>query len=296
MRCISGADLWQWRQDATDRAIAAQVAPYEVDWFLQGLTDLTALDLRLATVSQRDWVAVAVSLETLEALWQRRLKERVPVQYLAGRTPWRQFLLRVTPAVLIPRPETEEMVDWAIALSSHLHPLTGHWADLGTGSGAIALGLASVFPAATIHAVDCSPAALAVARSNAEDNGLGDRIQFHQGHWFEPLSSWQGQLQGLLSNPPYIPHALLATLEPEVVQHEPHLALDGGQDGLDALRILASQAPSYLIPQGLWLVELMAGQGAAVADLLTATHHYTHIQIHTDLSGNERFVSARCQP
>lgn len=296
MRCVSGAALWQWRQDATDRAIAAQVSPYEVDWFLQELTDLTALELRLATVSQRDQVTVAVSLETLETLWQRRLEERVPVQYLAGRTPWRHFSVQVTPAVLIPRPETEEMIDWAIALSAHLSPLTGHWADLGTGSGAIALGLASAFPAATIHAVDCSPAALAVARSNAAENGLGDRIQFHQGHWFEPLLAWRGQLQGLLSNPPYIPHALLATLEPEVVRHEPHLALDGGQDGLDALRILASQAPSYLIPQGLWLVELMAGQGAAVADLLAATHRYTHIQIHTDLSGNERFVSARCQP
>lgn len=291
-RTISGKALWQWRQGAQAGAIAADISPYEVDWLLQE-AGLDALALRLGTVRDRPEISLSLSLDALEALWQRRVQERVPLQYLAGRTPWRQFSLRVTPAVLIPRPETEEIIDLALALAPDAAQGWGHWVDLGTGSGAIALGLASVLPQAQIHAVDCSPEALAVAQGNAAELGWGDRIQFYQGSWFQPLAALRGQVQGMVSNPPYIPRAMVATLEPEVTRHEPHLALDGGEHGLDAIRHLVQVAPDYLVPGGLWLVEMMAGQGAAVADLLQQHSHYTQIQIHWDLAGNERFASAR---
>ncbi|MEO1208999.1 MAG: peptide chain release factor N(5)-glutamine methyltransferase [Cyanobacteria bacterium J06638_20] len=290
----SGAELWHWRQAARAAAIAADINPYEVDWLLQELAGLDRLALQLGSFRAQEAIAIQMSLAELEQLWRRRLRDREPVQHLAGRTPWRDFSLRVSPAVLIPRPDTEEIIDLAFALTTEADR-TGHWADLGTGSGAIALGLAHVFPHAHIHAVDCSAEALAIAQQNAAENGLGDRIHFYHGSWFEPIGALRGQLRGMVSNPPYIPHQLLSTLQPEVVRHEPKLALDGGEDGLDALRHLVETATAYLEPGGIWLVELMAGQAKAVTQLLKSTGQYTAIQPHHDLSGNERFVSARLQ-
>lgn len=291
----SGADLWQWRQAAQAAAIAAEVDPYEVDWLLQELAGLDALALRLGSFRSQATIALGMSLAELDQLWQRRLGDRQPIQYLAGRTPWRDFSLRVSPAVLIPRPDTEEIIDVVLSLTTETDR-TGPWVDLGTGSGAIALGLARAFPRAQVYAVDYSAEALAIAQQNAVENSLGDRIQFFQGSWFEPLGFLEGKLSGLVSNPPYIPHNLLPTLQPEVVYHEPQLALDGGEDGLDALRHLVATAPNYLKPGGLWLVELMAGQAIAVTQQLQNTRQYTAIQSHPDLSGNERFVSARLYP
>jgi Methylase of polypeptide chain release factors len=108
--------------------------------------------------------------------------------------------------------------------------------DLGTGSGAIAIGLASALTNATIHAVDCSSEALAVARQNADNLGFAKRVNFYQGSWWEPLAFLKGRVSGMVSNPPYIPSSTVLTLQPEVLKHEPHLALDGGLDGLDCIR------------------------------------------------------------
>lgn len=288
---MAGRAVCQWRQAAQAAAIAQAIDPAEVDWLLREVAGVDALTLRLAALGAPEPIALACSLAHLEQLWQQRLRDRQPVQYLAGHTPWRDFSLRVSPAVLIPRPETEEIIDLALAIAPQAAH-TGHWADLGTGSGAIALGLARAFPQAQIHAVDCSAAALAIAQQNAAEHGLGERIQFHRGAWFVPLRPWHGHLSGMVSNPPYIPRALLPTLQPEVVQHEPSLALDGGEDGLDAIRQLVATAPAALRPGGVWLVEIMAGQAIAVADLLTANGHYRDMQIHRDLAGHERFVSA----
>jgi release factor glutamine methyltransferase len=238
-------------------------------------------------------IAMPHSLEELSQLWQQRLESRVPVQYLAGAAPWRNFVLSVSPAVLIPRPETEYVIDLAIDAVQHQPKLKqGHWADLGTGSGAIALGLADAFAEASIHAVDRSVDALAVAQQNAQQLGLSDRIQFYQGDWFEPLTHLQGKLSGMVSNPPYIPSAMLSELQPEVVAHEPSLALDGGADGLDCIRHLVATAPNYLIPGGVWLIEMMAGQAEAVANLLQTQGNYGNVQIYPDLAGVDRFALA----
>ncbi|MEP0912192.1 peptide chain release factor N(5)-glutamine methyltransferase [Leptolyngbya sp. GB1-A1] len=295
---VSGIALWQWQQTAKQQAIAAGISPQEVDWLLQELAGLDRLSLRLETYTSQT-LALKVPLETLSARWQQRLTERVPVQYLAGVAPWRQFLLHVTPAVLIPRPETEILIDLAQAaacsadrIAPNFDLAKEHWADLGTGSGAIAIGLADSFPAAQIHAVDFSEAALAVAQENAKQCGFSDRIQFYRGSWFEPLTDLKGKLSGMVSNPPYIPQPMIPDLQPEVSQHEPHLALDGGTDGLDAIRLLVETAPTYLRSGGLWLIEMMAGQAEAVTALLKAQGNYVGIQIHSDLAGVERFALA----
>ena len=195
--------------------------------------------------------------------------------------------------MLIPRPETEELIDLAIAATVTNPALKiGEWADLGTGSGAIAIGLADVFPNAIVHAVDRSSEALAIAQQNAQNLRFGDRIQFHQGNWLEPLESLKGKLSGLVSNPPYIPSQMVQELQPEVTNHEPHLALDGGSDGLDCIRHLVTTAPEYLRFGGVWMVEMMAGQADAVIQLLTDRGSYSEIQIHRDLAGVERFATA----
>ncbi|MBW4471183.1 MAG: peptide chain release factor N(5)-glutamine methyltransferase [Stenomitos rutilans HA7619-LM2] len=297
--CVSGQALWQWRTAACQQAIAAQVPVEEVDWLLQDLAGLDRLSLRLETFKDRDVIWLARSLSDLTLLWQRRLQERVPVQYLTGVAPWRHFALNVSPAVLIPRPETESLIDLAIAAACptpdppYPAPLTySQWADLGTGSGAIAIGLAMAFPAATVHAVDRSAAALAIARANAQQLKLTDRIQFYEGSWLQPLATLKGQLSGVVSNPPYIPTAMIPTLQPEVAQHEPHLALDGGADGLNCIRHLVATAPDYLQPGGVWLIEMMAGQASTVAALLQEQGSYCQIQIYPDLAGIDRFALA----
>ncbi|MCX7593954.1 MAG: peptide chain release factor N(5)-glutamine methyltransferase [Fischerella sp.] len=293
---ISGLQLWQWRKAAIQAAIACEVPPAEVDWLLQEVAGLDRLALRLE--SFKDWpqISLHLPLEELEALWQRRLKDRLPVQYITGVTPWRQFKIAFSPAVLIPRPETECLIDIAVAAvrksGENLRLEQGHWADLGTGSGAIALGLADAFKEATIHAVDCSQQALLIAQTNAQNLGLADRIHFYQGYWWEPLESLKGQFSGMVSNPPYIPTSLIPTLQREVVNHEPHLALDGGADGLDCIRHLIATSPAYLRAGGVWLVEMMAGQADAVREMLQNQGSYCNVEIHTDLAGIERFALA----
>ncbi len=291
---VAGDDLWAWQHQAKQAAIAAGLDPSEVDWLLQTLAGLDRLSLRLASYRQQANLTLPLALADLDALWQRRLRERLPVQYLAGRTAWRQFELQVSPAVLIPRPETELLVDLALAACQAQPELArGHWVDLGTGSGAIALGLAAALPTATIHAVDCSTAALEVAIANAEQLGLRDRLQFHQGSWWQPLADWAGQVSGAIANPPYIPSAAIADLQPEVARHEPRAALDGGPDGLQAVRHLVATAPTYLQAGGFWAVELMRGQAETVAALLAQQGDYEQIAIEPDLTGGDRFVQAR---
>jgi release factor glutamine methyltransferase len=290
---VSGLELWQWVNQAKIDAIASEIPQVELDWLLQELAGLDKLALRLESFKDLPKIQLKLSVSELDRLWQRRLQERVPVQYLTGVAHWRDFSLKVTPAVLIPRPETELLIDLAVdAMKSHSVNPTSDWVDLGTGSGAIAIGLACALKNTTIHAVDCSSEALAVARLNAENLGFGSRINFYQGLWWEPLEFLKAKVSGMVSNPPYIPSSTVLTLQPEVLKHEPHLALDGGFDGLDCIRHLVETAPDYLESGGVWLVEMMAGQETAVADMLQSHGSYGEVQIFSDLAGIDRFALA----
>jgi release factor glutamine methyltransferase len=290
---VSGLELWQWVNQAAAEARSSDIPLAEIDWLLQELAGLDRLALRLESFKDLPKIELKLSLSELAQLWQRRLQERVPVQYLTGVAHWRHFSLKVTPAVLIPRPETELLIDLAVeAVKSYGVNPKSHWVDLGTGSGAIAIGLACALTNARVYAVDCSSEALAVARLNAENLGFGSRVNFYQGLWWEPLAFLKGQVSGMVSNPPYIPSSTVLTLQPEVVRHEPHLALDGGFDGLDCIRHLVETAPDYLESGGVWLVEMMAGQAEAVADMLESHRSYGKVQIFSDLAGIDRFALA----
>ncbi|MBT9311183.1 peptide chain release factor N(5)-glutamine methyltransferase [Leptothoe kymatousa TAU-MAC 1615] len=289
---VAGEALYQWKLQAQGDAQKADIPVYELDWFLQGISPLSQSDLSLGLYRDRT-VPLRHPLDWLTQQWQRRVAERVPVQYLVGETPWRDLMLTVTPDVLIPRPETELIVEivqaWVQQQPKFL--ASGVWADLGTGSGAIAIALAKALPHAQVLAVDISAAALAIAKENAQRNQVTN-IEFHQSSWFDALENWRGQLCGVITNPPYIPSDVVLTLEPEVTHHEPHTALDGGHDGLDDIRLLIEQSPDFLHPGGMWLTEHMQGQAHIIANLLSTAHGYDNIQVHADLAGIERFVSA----
>jgi release factor glutamine methyltransferase len=201
----------------------------------------------------------AGELATFRALVKRRAG-REPLAYIVGRTEFWSLPFRVTPAVLIPRPETELLVEEALGRLGDGNRLL----DVGTGSGALAVALAHERPALAVTAIDVSPLGLALAAENARDNGVAERIRFLQ----QDLRRLpDGPFDLVVANPPYIPTGELPTLMPEVRDHEPQLALDGGRDGLDAYRVLAAQADTVLAPGGWLLVEVGSGQAPAVDDL-----------------------------
>ncbi len=288
--------FWEWYDRCLEEAKAQDIATYELEWLILQRTTLSKLDLRLRSPNLVTKITPEV-LANLDQLWQRRIKERSPMQYLIGTMSWRNLELQVSPAVLIPRPETELIIDIIAESCQGKIYETGVWADLGTGSGAIAIALAQQFPNAQVHAIDLSIEALAIAKKNAAQNQQfyqQAKIHFHHGSWFAPLTllGLQQKVIGIVSNPPYIPSAALLELQPEVKNHEPHLALDGGSDGLEAMRELVAIAPDYLVSGGFWIVEMMAGQANLVQNLLEKDGRYTNIKIYPDYAGIERFISA----
>ncbi|TJY62334.1 peptide chain release factor N(5)-glutamine methyltransferase [Sinimarinibacterium sp. CAU 1509] len=218
-----------------------------------------------------------------EALVARRLRGE-PVAYLIGERGFWSLSLKVTPEVLVPRPETELLVQWALDVVSGVQ--APRIADLGTGSGAIALALASERADALVEAVDLSNSALTVARDNAQTLGL-QRVRFLSGNWLEPLSQ---RYHLLVSNPPYIASSddHLAAL-----RHEPLMALTDGADGLNALREIISGAQDFLVPGGWLLVEHGYDQGAAVRALFAAAG-FAEIETQRDYAGHERASGGRC--
>ena len=209
-----------------------------------------------------------------------------PFAYIAGRRAFWSFDFAVTPATLIPRPDTETLVETALKLAGHPSaPL--EILDLGTGSGAILIALLSELPNATGFGVDISEPALAIARRNALRSGVAARARFARSSWWSHVS---GSFDLVVSNPPYIPTAEIAALDPDVRDHEPRLALDGGPDGLAAYRAIAGVAVSRLTPGGALIVEVGQGQAQDVARMFMASG-FAATEIAADLAGIPRVVA-----
>jgi release factor glutamine methyltransferase len=289
----TGKCLWDWRKWALKLAIEHDVDLYEIDWMLQRVANLEPLTLRLESIGENELVNLTMPLDRLSTLWLARVNDRTPVQYLLETTSWRDFELVISPAVLIPRPETELIVDIAIERTSPTRKC-GVWFDLGTGSGAIAIGLTKADPNIHVYATDISLEAIAIAKANAIRLGVGNRIIFEQGNWMlgPPFESFRDRVAAIVSNPPYIAAKDVLELQPEVVNHEPRLALDGGLDGLDSIRQLIHAGAVNLEQGGMLLMEIAIGQSDAVVDLLVKKGCYQSIQAIEDLAGIERFVVA----
>ena len=222
-----------------------------------------------------------------------RRSRREPVAYITGHKEFWSLDFFVTPAVLIPRPETELLVEVALqyvrrlASGSPLKVL-----DVGTGSGAIPVCLAKEQAATQIVAVDISPAALDVAGVNARRHGVADRIRFLSGDFFAPIKPLREIFDLIVSNPPYIRSGELPWLAPEIHRWEPTVALDGGVDGIDSYRRIIEEGHSYLTTGGSIVLEIGADMASAVADLFSRSGYYGPASVYQDYAGKDRVIAA----
>jgi release factor glutamine methyltransferase len=283
---IQGDQLMAWRR----RQLADGGRPSDLDWLLDLAGGLGWGELQRLRLEPQHSVALRLGRPGLEALWQRHLRTGEPLQYLVGVCPWRDMELAVGPGVLIPRQETEILVELALRSVSAVAP-PALWADLGTGSGCLAIALARALPTSAGLAVDLSAEALAQAAANLARHGLQERVVLHGGSWWQPLRPWWGRLALVVTNPPYIPSSLLPQLDPVVRLHEPALALDGGADGLAAIRTIVADAPGALAPGGRLFIEHHHDQSPAVQALLHQAG-LEHVRAHRDVEGVLRFASA----
>jgi release factor glutamine methyltransferase len=285
---IGGQDLLAWRRGLL--GLGGRAA--DLDWLLDMAGGLGWGELQKLLLSPERPVRLPGGRPRVEDLWRRHLRHGEPLQYLVGVCPWRDLELAVAPGVLIPRPETELLVDLALDAWEGDHP-PSHWADLGTGSGCLAVALARALPSCQGLAVELSEEALRQAAANLERHGQGGRVRLLAGDWWQALKPWWGRLELVVANPPYIPTGLLAELDPVVRDHEPSLALDGGPDGLMAIRRLVAAAPAALAPGGLLVIEHHHDQSAAVLALLRQAG-MVRARAHGDLEGVARFALAWC--
>ncbi len=236
--------------------------------------------------------AVAETIEALRALTARRV-QREPMAYILGEREFWGFTFKVTPDVLVPRPDSETVIEAALALLSD-HARAWRILDLGVGSGCLLLTLLKELPNARGVGIELSPGALAVAQANAEALGLADRVRLDLGDWRKP--GWEDRLDGpfdlVVSNPPYIETSAIEGLMPEVARFEPKQALDGGPDGLAAYRLIAG-AGRKLITKGGWiLVEAGEGQATEISRIFAAAG-LVPLAPWKDLAGIDRVVPGK---
>jgi release factor glutamine methyltransferase len=289
-RASKGWDSWTilrmilWSAEyLTDKGV--ETGRLDAEWLLSASLGVDRLQLYL----QYDRPLSSEERDAFKPLLLRRAG-REPLQYIIGRAGFRQLELKTDPRVLIPRPETEvlvqEVLDWAAGRGS-----LGRVWDVGTGTGAVALSLATEGACTRVVATDVSPRALSVAADNAERYDLGGLVEFREGPLFEPLEEGE-RFDIIVSNPPYIAESERAGLQPEVRDWEPPEALFAGKDGLDVIRKLVAGAPERLPAGGLLAFECGLGQAKNIATYLNSTDAFAAVRIRPDLTGRPRFVMA----
>lgn len=254
-------------------------ARLEAEWLLCEVLSLDRVGLYL----NFDKPLQEGELAAYRTMVARRAK-REPLQHILGTQEFMGLEFKTTAAALIPRHDTEVLVSVALRVS----PAAGSVLDIGSGSGCVAIVLAKHLPAAAVVSVDISAEALELARRNADLNGV--TVDFRQGSLFGPVED--GRFDLIVSNPPYIPAAHIATLEPEVREFEPQAALDGGADGLDFYRLIIPAAPGHLNNGGWLLVEVGAGQSGAVTEMFTK-NGFSAIFSAKDPAGINRVVAGQ---
>jgi release factor glutamine methyltransferase len=293
MRDPSGTPLRKLLEDGIQRLGAssgrAESARSDARELLSRLMGISLAALSAADAPAPD----AAHLATWDGWLSRRLAGE-PVQYISGRAAFRSLDLAVDRRVLIPRPETEGLVE---AVLETLRFERQRWPhprvlDLGTGSGAIALAIASEWPAARVTATDASAAALEVARANAASLGLSDRVRFEHGDWFAAPGAEQ-RFEVVVSNPPYIAEGERANLPEDVREFEPAAALYSGSSGTEALREIIDEAPRHLVASGLLALELAENRAREVLSWLEGAQDWERADLRLDLAGQPRVLAAR---
>ena len=252
---------------------------------------LSTVDLNLLKINPEGDLYLKKSLDFLETVWEDHLLKSYPIQYLCGEVFWRNLKLKITNKVLIPRPETELIVDIVFKIfGKKSHKLL--FAELGTGSGAISIALALAYPMWNGIATDIDQDVLEIAIENYINSSRQSNLRFYHGNWWSPLESFKGKLDLVISNPPYIPKDTYEKLPKEVKNFEPKIALLGGEDGLEHIREIIHKAPLYLKENGWLILENHFDQSEKVKQLLIK-NKFTSVEIVKDLSGIGRFTIGR---
>jgi release factor glutamine methyltransferase len=248
---------------------------------------------RLQLYLEHDRLLETDEIERMRTVLAQR-KERRPIQYIFGETEFFGLPFSVNPSVLIPRPETELLVEEALKALDEVSRGGAIVYEIGTGSGCISVSIAKHSENCRIYASDISAEALKTASANAARNGVRGRIEFLLGQDFEPFRSGQvSRADIVVANPPYVAAAEFDKLEPEVRDYEPRGALDGGSDGLDAIKRIVKAAPESMNPAGIMLLEIGMGQSEAAAACIGSTGFFVEPKISRDYQGIDRVITAK---
>ena len=245
-------------------------------------------DMSLLKLNSEGNLYLKKNLHYLGSIWEDHLLSSTPIQYLCGITFWRDLKLKVTNKVLIPRPETELIIDIVFKIFVERSQKL-FFAELGTGSGAISIALALAYPFSEGIATDIDQDALEIATKNFKDSSGQSNLRFYCGDWWNPFESLKGKLDLAISNPPYIPRDIYEKLPKEVRNFEPKIALIGGEDGLKHIKVIIQKAPFFLREKGWLILENHFDQGEEVRKLLMK-NRFTSVEIVKDLSGVGRFT------
>ena len=280
---ISGNIFLQWRK----KMLLKGGRKVDFDWLIDIAAGVSWGKLQNIILNPENFVSLKISTEELELIWASHLKDQTPLQYLISKCPWRDFELEVSSNVLIPRQETEFLIDLALEKVGNLK--CGRWADLGTGSAPLAIALAKSLPNWKGHAVDISKEALQLAKRNLESYVPDKNVNISLGNWWEPLQKWWGTFDLVLSNPPYIPSHLIGDLDPVVKNHEPHIALDGGADGMMSSKKIIVGASLGLANGGWLILEHHYDQSEKIINFMRDIG-MEEVHFEKDLSGIKRYA------
>ncbi|MBO8243194.1 peptide chain release factor N(5)-glutamine methyltransferase [Prochlorococcus marinus XMU1411] len=258
---------------------------------LDSVGGISTSDLNSLSINPEGNLYLKKNLEFLENIWEDHLYNSTPIQYLCGITFWRDLKLKVTEKVLIPRSETELVVDIVGKIFGKKSEKL-LFAELGTGSGAISIALVLAYPLWNGIATDIDQDALEIAKENYINSTKQSNLKFYCGNWWNPLESFKGKLDFAISNPPYIPKDTYEKLPKEVRNFEPKIALLGGDDGLKHINEIIQNAPLFLKERGWLILENHFDQGTKVKQLLLK-NKFTSIEVVNDLSGIGRFTIGR---
>ena len=287
MLCIPVKEFLFWKKKQLSKGGNHQ----SFDFLLDSIGGLSRSNYKLLSIHHEGSLHLKKNLQNLETIWDKHIESSTPIQYLCGMTFWRDLKLKVTDKVLIPRPETELLIDIVFKLFGKKSNKV-LFAELGTGSGAISIALALAYPLWEGVATDIDQDALEVAKKNYINFAEQKNLRFYCGNWWSPLESFKGKIDLAISNPPYIPKNTYEKLPKEVKNFEPKIALLGGEDGLKHIRKIIQEAPLFLKEEGWLILENHFDQGKKVEQLLIK-NKFTSVEILNDLSGVGRFTIGR---
>ena len=287
MLCISIKEFLCWKKKQLLKGGDVQSFAF----LIESIGGISSSDLNLLSINPEENLYLKKNLEHLESIWEEHLFNSSPIQYLCGIAFWRDLKLKVSKKVLIPRPETELIIDIVFKIFGKQSQKL-FFAELGTGSGAISIALALAYPLSEGIATDIDQDALEIATKNYINSSKQSNLKFYCGNWWSPLESFKGKLDLAISNPPYIPRDTYEKLPKEVKNFEPKVALLGGEDGLKHIREIIQKAPIFLKEKGWLILENHFDQGEKVKQLLIK-NKFKSVEIVNDLSGIGRFTIGR---